>query len=53
MHVIINIDLTEVRNKQPQAVDDDKLVNLLFLHLTEEEFQSYEDFKRQSVDFQI
>ena len=53
MLVIININLTVVRNKQPQAIDDDKLVNLLFLHLTEDEFQSYEDFKRRSVDIQI
>ena len=53
MLVINNINLTEVRNKQPQAVDDDELVNLLFLHLTEEGFQSYEDFRRRSVDIQI
>ena len=53
MLVIININLTEVRNKKPQAVDDDKLVNLLFLHLTEEGFQSYKDFMRRSVDIQI
>ena len=38
MLVIVNINLTEVRNKHSQVVDEDKLVNLLFLHLTEERF---------------